>query len=117
MKKKFCILIAIFMFINILPANLLFANDNVGKNLYVIVTNYSDQNYLNLRSKGKYVEAARLAETYLNEKEDELKLLGVDVKSRLHIVFVGFQALLSELEVEKIKALDFVKACLSGLSF
>ncbi len=117
MKKKFCILIAIFMFINILPANLLFANDNADKNLYVIVTNYSDQNYLNLRSKGKYVEAARLAETYLNEKEDELKLLGVDVKSRLHIVFVGFQALLSELEVEKIKALDFVKTVYQDFRF
>ena len=114
MKKRLAIFLAIFMVFGFLSNFVIGAsNDDINaskeKEAYILQTNFSDYNYLTLRSQGKYAEAMDIAAKYLEEKEKVLKELGIEVEGSLHLVFVGFQVEMDSQELKKVEALDFIK--------
>lgn len=118
MKKIISFTLAVVMIIGIIPLNSIYASSSVQeKNDYIIITSYKNQEYLKLRNQGEYLSASKMADGYLDEKENILKEMGIDNILRLRILYVAFYAKLNKNQVEEVKKLDFVKDVILDVKF
>ena len=115
--RKIAILLAVLLFIGTLPVVNLAAEIEKEKSAYIVETKFNDSQYLALRDEGRYVEAIDVSNPYLEEKEKILKDLGIKIKGRLHILFVGFQVELDADELKQVESLDFVKKVIPDVVF